>query len=132
MSSAQTTNRLIELASKPSGVHCSEVTWLMSADASARLCALVTRGVLHRGGTARGHIRYFKSEVDAKKYAKSQASKPANVTIHPLTKAAWAKNAQVVMNSKTKVTICPGYTPRFEAVTVPFIHTANQSGRVPA
>lgn len=48
------------------------------------------------------------------------------------TKAIWAKDAKVVMTPQTKVTICPPWHPRFQAVDLPGIHAGNQRGRIPA
>lgn len=44
-------------------------------------------------------------------------------------KASFSKNAQVVITADTKVTICPGHKPRFEAVALPG-NLSVQKGRV--
>lgn len=45
-------------------------------------------------------------------------------------KANFAKDAKVVITADTKVTICPGHKPRFEAVALPGVMASNQRGRV--
>ena len=60
--------------------------------------------------------------------AKQGASLPKRL---PPGKATWAKNAQVVITADTKVTICPGYRPRFEAIALPG-NMSVQKGRVSA
>lgn len=46
------------------------------------------------------------------------------------TRANFHHTAKEAITANTKVTICPGYQPRFVAVSVPFVRGANQSGRV--
>lgn len=46
------------------------------------------------------------------------------------TKATWAKDAKTVITSETKITICPPYKPRFEAIALPGVVASNQRGRV--
>lgn len=45
-------------------------------------------------------------------------------------KATFAKDAKTVMTADTKVTICPSHPPRFAAIDLPGVMTANQRGRV--
>lgn len=53
---------------------------------------------------------------------KPKSHGPVRANFHP--------SAKEVITADTKVTLCPGYQPRFEAVAVPFVRGANQSGRV--
>lgn len=46
------------------------------------------------------------------------------------TKATWDKDAKTVITSETKITICPPYKPRFEAISLFGVITATQTGRV--
>jgi len=45
-------------------------------------------------------------------------------------KANFSKDAKTVITADTKVTICPPYRPRFEAVALPGVMASNQRGRV--
>lgn len=124
-----TSAQILALASRPEGISSRCIPGLSSEDLSARCCALVRSGRLFRGGLGRGHIRYFTDEEAAKVYgAKQQPKLPARPL--PQGKAAWAKDAKVVITSNTKITTCPGYKPRFEAIALPGVMTSNQRGRV--
>lgn len=68
------------------------------------------------------------------KAAKAQgASQQPTVSRRPPNpaKATWAKDAKTVITADTKVTICPGYKPRFEAIPLPG-GLSVQKGRVSA
>lgn len=47
-----------------------------------------------------------------------------------LAKVTWAKDAKTVITADTKITICPPYKPRFEAISLFGVSTATQTGRV--
>lgn len=129
MNPKTTAAQILALASRPEGISSRCIPGLSSEDLSARCCALVRSGRLFRGGLGRGHVRYFTDPEAAKAYgAKQQPKLPARPL--PQGNAAWAKDAKVVITSDTKVTICPGYKPRFEAIALPGVVASNQRGRV--
>lgn len=129
MSTKTTTAQILALASRPEGISSRCIPGLATEDLSARCCRMVLEGRLHRGGSGRGYIRYFADLQAAKAYgAKQQPTLPARPL--PQGKATWAKDAKTVITADTKVTICPGHKPRFEAVALPGVMTANQVGRV--
>lgn len=121
--------QILALASRPEGISSRCMQGMATEDLSNRCCALVREGRLFRGGLGRGHVRYFADEAAAKAYgAKQQPKLPAR----PLQqgKATWAKDAKTVITADTKVTICPPYRPRFEAIPLPGVMASNQRGRV--
>lgn len=121
-----------ELAARPEGIGSTDMPGIASADLSARCCALVRRGILHRAGSGRGKMRYFATAEAAAAY--DEASGKPDLTLPTIsqvsTKASWAKDAKTVITEKTKVTICPPLQPRFQAVDLPHVHAANQRGRM--
>jgi hypothetical protein len=126
---------ILELAARPEGVGVADFPGMDVSDASGRMCAMVTKGLLYRGAKGTRNTRYFSDPAAAEASVKAQTlaeKKRPLATLGPLSKANFAKTAETVITDKTKVTICPGYKPRYEAHTLPFVHTACQSGRVVA
>lgn len=127
---------IIEMAARPEGVSSKCISGMTAADLSTRCCGLVRDGRLFRGGSVKGHIRYFSTPEAARSYdAKSpnKVNNPKPIQSGILaTRATWAKDAEVVFTDKTKVTICPAYKPRFEAISLFGVATATQTGRVTA
>ena len=123
------TDQIITMAGRPGGVSSTDIPGLKSEDLSARCCGLVRRGVLFRAALGRGKTRYFASEQAANAYQAANAQIP-DVTISQVgARAVWSKDAKEVITSKTKITICPPWQPRFQAVEIPHIHSGNQRGR---
>lgn len=124
------TDQIIGLAGRPGGISSTDIPGLKSEDLSARCCGLVRRGILFRAGKGRGKTRYFSTAEAATAY-EAESVRNADVTISQLSsRASWSKDAKTVITSKTKITICPPWKPRFQAVELPHVHTANQRGRV--
>lgn len=122
-------DQILELAARPCGVGSADIPGVKSDDLSARCCAMVRRGVLHRAGKGRGKTRYFTSEDAASKYDERESA-VKTVTISQINaRAVWSKDAETVITERTKVTICPPWQPRFNAVPLPGVHVANQRGR---
>jgi len=126
------TNQIIEMAGRQGGIASTDMPGLKSEDLSARCCGLVRRGILFRGGSGRGKIRYFATEEAAKAHDAENTHVPDVTISQRSAHANFSKNAQVVITSKTKVTICPPWHPRFQAVELPHIHSGNQRGRAAA
>lgn len=117
------TAQIIELASRPEGIGSRDIEGIGSDDLSARCNGLVRRGRLYKAGQGRGYIRFFTRITDANLYSiANEKDRQPRTSI--------SKNAKPVITSKTKITICPPWQPRFQAVDLPHIHTANQRGRV--
>lgn len=124
------TKQIIELAGRPGGVSSTDIPGLKSEDLSARCCGLVRRGILYRAGNGRGKMRYFSDPKAATAYDLANV-RNADVTISQRTaRATWSKDAKEVITAETKVTICPPWRPRYQAVELPHVLTANQRGRV--
>jgi len=121
------TDQIIQLAGRPGGIGSGDLPGIKSEDVSARCCGLVRRGILFRAGSGRGNVRYFTTEEAAQ--AHDNAKKPAVTISQRMVKASWSKVAETVITSETKVTICPPWQPRFQAVDLPCVHAANQRGR---
>lgn len=124
-----TTTHILALASRPEGISSRCIPALTVEDLSARCCALVRDGRLHRGGTGRGNLRYFTDPKAAKAYTDKQQPHILPRPVAP-GKASFAKDAKVVITAETKVTICPPWKPRFEAIALPGVMASNQRGRV--
>jgi hypothetical protein len=123
------TNQIIEMAGRQGGIASTDIPGLKSEDLSARCCALVRRGILFRGGSGRGKIRYFATAEAAKAHDTEHTQAPDVTISQRSAHANFSKTAKEVITSKTKVTICPPWQPRFQVVPVPFIHSGNQRGR---
>jgi hypothetical protein len=121
---------IMDLASRPEGMRAQDITTHKAEDISARLCAFVNEGLLFRGLKAWGNTRFF-TDPEAAKASAASLPKAAPKPV-PIGNGTFAKSAEVVYTPETKVTICPGYKPRYEAHTLPFVQTANQAGRVVA
>lgn len=79
------TNQIIEMAGRQGGIASNDIPGLKSEDLSARCCALVRRGILFRGGSGRGKIRYFATEEAAKAHDAENTHVP-DVTISQRSK----------------------------------------------
>lgn len=123
------TNQIIEMAGRQGGIASTDIPGIKSEDLSARCCALVRRGILFRGGSGRGKIRYFATQEAAKAHDAENVEVPDVTISQRSAHANFSKTAKVVITSQTKVTICPPWKPRFQAVELPHIHSGNQRGR---
>lgn len=128
MSEKSMCERIIELAAGPNGFSTGELSGHSVACVYERCRELVQQGKLFRAAAKTKSMRYFTTVEAALNYDRQRM---VNVGAkHMSSRAAWAKDAKVVFNSKTKVTICPSHAPRFQYVSLPFVHSAIQSGRV--
>lgn len=123
-----TSAHILALASRPEGISSRCIPALTTEDLSARCCALVRDGRLHRGGTGRGNLRYFTDPQAAKAYSAKQQPAILPRRLTPGV-AGFAKDAKVVITAETKVTICPHWKPRYEAIPLPG-NLSVQKGRV--
>lgn len=131
--SKQITDQILEFATRPCGIGSADIPEIDVADLSARCCALVRQRRLFRAGGGYGKTRYFATQEAADAYNAEHKQAPKAVAkCVPVTKASWAKNAEVVITSNTKVTICPPWKPRFQAIETPHVYSGNQRGRVSA
>lgn len=123
------TDQIIQMAGRQGGIGSTDIPGLKSEDLSARCCGLVRRGILFRGGSGRGKIRYFATAEAARAHDIENTKAPEVTISQRSAHASWSKDAKVVITSSTKVTICPPWQPRFQAVDLPHIHSGNQRGR---
>lgn len=117
---------LVVLAGRPEGVTSKCLPDV--PDLSSRLSAAMRDGKIFRGGTGRGRVRYFATPEAAKAY--SDNLQPVVQAPPASLKMTFAKDAKTVITADTKVTICPSHPPRFAAIDLPGVMTANQRGRV--
>jgi hypothetical protein len=112
------------LASRTTGVAADEVPGCDQPHASRSLRKLTALGQLHSARIDARHFRYFahagmrdvfvadQVEIARQRalYSRGTASLPAAAPWTPDTPAD---------TSRAKVTICPGFAPRFQPITVP-------------
>lgn len=124
--------QIMQLAARPCGVCSTDIPGMKPDYLLSRCAELVRNGRLFKSGNTQGKRRYFVNLSAAQAYDAEQM-KQTNATIAKMgSRANWSKNAKVVINKDTKITICPPWQPRFQAIDMPHIHTANQRGRVMA
>lgn len=125
--------QIVELAKRPEGVRSADFPEMRTKDFSARACKLMNAGTLFRVTHGYKKVRFYATMAQAEAAQAEVVQKPQpTVTMADKSKANWSKDAETVITSDTKITICPGWKPRFQAVDLPHVHTANQRGRVPA
>ena len=112
------------LASRTTGVAADEVEGCDKLHASRTIRKLTAAGHLHSARVDRHHFRYFahvgmrdvfvadQAEIQRQRalYSKGTASLPSAAPWTPDTPAD---------TSRAKVTICPGFAPRFQPIRVP-------------
>lgn len=131
---------LRRLAARPQGVASSDpelAIWTID-----RICntgnTLVAKGELFKAKLGHKTVRFYASKVEAERVLQAAAKtrrldgpdqgKPAHDQLR--TRSAEWQAAEPRITPNTKVTFCPSYTPRFQAVDVPGIFGGNQRGRV--
>lgn len=130
MKTQTVTDKIIELAKREGGVSSSDIPGVTSADLSARCCSLVRRGRLFRAGEGRGNIRYFATAEAAEKYNKETPTIPMVSFKEFGSSLRFSPSAKEVFTKNTKFTKCPTPEPRFKALDIPNIYSANQRGRI--
>jgi hypothetical protein len=124
----------LRLAARPDGMHVSEIQGEKERlRANTLIGKLVRRGVMHKGVVNRANnVRYFSTARDRDVYmarveaqtAPTKSKGEAKVKVFlphaglPRVIANWPAN-EPVDYSHAKVTPCPNYTPRFQAVDYP-------------
>lgn len=123
--------QILEMARRPEGVSSKCIPGSTGEDIATRCCTFVRDGKLYRGGSGRGKVRYFADPKAAEAFSAKQRAQamviPAKLPSQ--TRANFAKDAKVVMTADTKITICPSYKPRYEAIPLPG-NLSVQKGRV--
>lgn len=125
--------QILELASRKSGFHSSDIPDRDTTYVLSRANELVGEGKLFKVRVAYKRVEFFTDKKTADQVQrKSEAANAAKVQAASMSprSAGWAKNAEVVFTKATKFTKCPSPPPRFASVATPNIHGGNQRGRV--
>lgn len=142
MSQLQTLRlQILNLARRPEGVHMTDFQVCTPTYIYGLCRKLAEEGLLIKTPLFGKYTRYFanQSDADAAKQLYAKDTQPKPEAAPKLRKSdgdakpaqtGFRKDAQVVFTDRTKFTQCPSYKPRFTAIETPFVHQANQAGRV--
>jgi hypothetical protein len=131
---------LRRLAARPQGVASSDpelASWTID-----RICntgnTLVAKGELFKAKLGHKTVRFYADKREAERVLKAAAKtrrldgpdqgRPAHDQLR--TRSAEWQAAEPRITPTTKVTLCPSYQSRFQAVVTPGIFGGNQRGRV--
>ncbi len=123
-------DKILALAARPEGIKSCDIPGMTMADVSTLCCTFVNRGLLYRAGAGRGKVRYFSTAKAALEFDAATIKAGVKTSPNPHSRATFSKNAETVFPPGYKVTPCPSYKPRFEAVELPFVFAGNSRGRV--
>lgn len=134
---------ILQLAARTVGVASDEVPGHERRKVIRAVQKLVVRGKLHKYAISWRNVRYFTNPALRDAYAKAAnalasereaAKRAAHARTGP--RAPWlnspAGQVREVVTTTTRYTVCPPFTPRFEAIALPGFYGGNQRGRVTA
>lgn len=126
--------QILALAKRPDGMQAADVEGFDSGYVSAKCHDMADKGLLHKVKVSHKRVRWYTDQglaIQAQREADARMVAEENKRIKLAgSKARFDADAKIVITSKTKITVCPPWKPRFEALGAGFILTANQSGRV--
>ena len=125
--------QILALAKRPDGMQAADVEGFDSGYVSAKCHDMAAKGLLHKVKVSHKRVRWYTDQglaIQAQREADARiAAEEEKRNRQAGSKSYFDADANTVINSKTKITMCPPWKPRFEALGVGFILTANQSGR---
>lgn len=117
--------RVLELASRGSGMHSSDLPDVKSSHVSNAVARLTKKGLLYRVIYHRRHVRYFTNPAAAsmarERVCARERAKP-EIKLQDLGRASWTVNEPAILPPHIVVQYGPSHPPRFREYVLPFVH----------
>lgn len=125
---------LLQLAARRTGTttKAGELGAFTPAQVGNIATKLIAAGRLWRVKTGHRTMTLYANKADADRETADRALRQRPAQMVTMKAARMTGTGEMIITPQTKITICPGWSPRFQAQEFPGIYGGNQRGRVAA